>query len=296
MFRPTKRVEGAHRDGIWSVSWSKDKIFTGSLDGTAKLWKEDLTLVSTTIEQKLGITSVLALHNSTSVITCCQDSIIRFYNTPDLEEYSSIDPGHLEAISISLSPTDDCIAAGTHTGIVNLWATSNQIKIETLQTSEDCKFILTTAFSPDGSKIVAASIKGEVFIIDRIKNQIIHKIDAHGMPVRKVIFSKDGNLIYTASDDRHVSVFDVSSGCVVNSFSHTGMAFCVDCSPDNRHFIVACADHTVALWDLGMQRQEQVFDSQHTDQAWGVSFDDTGNRFVSVGDDALLQMYERSVV
>ncbi len=54
------------------------------------------------------------------------------------------------------------------------------------------------------------------------------------------------------------------------------------------------SDHSVYLWDLGMQKREQVYNT-HTDQVWCVAYDRTdkiGKRFASVGDDALCQMYE----
>mmetsp|Transcript_19726 Transcript_19726/g.19833 ORF Transcript_19726/g.19833 Transcript_19726/m.19833 type:complete len:297 (+) Transcript_19726:41-931(+) len=294
MYRPTRRVEGAHRDGIWAVYWSNDAIITGSLDGTAKLWKEDLSLIETTPEQRLGITSIVSLNNNQTVVSCCQDSIIRFHSMPSLKQYAEIDPGHLEAYSISVSKTEDLIAAGSHTGNVHIWSVSNQEKLYALKSSDDSKFFLSTDFNNDDTKLVAANMIGTVFLYDLATQQIVHKIDAHGMPIRKVKFSKDGNLLYTASDDKHVSVFDTRNGSSINSFSHTGMSLTVDVSPDHRHFLVGCADHTVVLWDLGMQRQEQLFEVQHTDQVWGVSYDETGNRFISVGDDALLQLYERS--
>jgi len=294
MFRPSKRIEGAHRDGIWSVFWSKTKIATGSLDGTLKLWKEDLSLCGTTPEQRLGISSVVLLNDSEAIVSCCQDSIIRFFDIPGLKQYGEIDPGHLEAYSISLSRSNDMLAAGSHSGKIHIWSAGNQTEVSTMEAG--CKYILSTSFNDDGTKLAGSNINGALYVFDVHTNQIIHKIDAHGMPIRRVTFSKDGNLIYTASDDRHVTVFDAKNGSIVNSFSHSGMAFCVDVSPDNRHFVVGCADHTVALWDLGMQRQEQIFEAQHNDQVWGVAFDESGNRFVSVGDDALLQMYERSVL
>lgn len=293
MFRASKRVEGAHRDSVWSVDWADDYIVTGSLDGTTKLWTKELKGIATSSEQKMGVTSVVALAGNSSIISCCQDSFIRSYGIPDLTEKVQIDPGLLEAWTISVSPGEDVIASGTQRGGVNLWSVVDFTKVASLETPN--KFILSTAFSPTGAKLASGGIDGFVNIFDLETQQTVHNIDVHAMPVRSVKYSIDGKLLFTASDDRRVCVLDTKSGSIINSFSHSGMALCLDVSPDHRHFIVGTSDHTVCLWDLGMQRQEQIFDSQHNDQIWGVSFDATGTKFVSVGDDALLQMYEKAV-
>jgi WD repeat-containing protein 61 len=142
--------------------------------------------------------------------------------------------------------------------------------------------------------LACAGIDGVVNIFDMNTQQILHKLEAHALPIRSIAFSPEDDLLYTASDDRHANVYDVRSGALVGSFSHSGMAYSVDTSPDFRHFAVGCADYTVSVWDLGMQRRVQKFDT-HTDQVWGVSYDKSdhsGRRFASVGDDATIQIYE----
>ena len=100
-------------------------------------------------------------------------------------------------------------------------------------------------------------------------------------------------MIYTASEDRHVSVYDIKSGQLINSFSHAGKALSVDTSSDGLLFVVGNSDHNVYLWDLGMQKCISKYKS-HSDMVWGVCFDKSSDssRFVSVGDDALIQLYE----
>ena len=130
--------------------------------------------------------------------------------------------------------------------------------------------------------------------LDLASAQVQHKIDAHFLPARKVAYSADGGLLFTASDDRHIGVFDARTGLAINSFSHSGMCLSLDVSKDGRHVVSACANHTVAYWDLGMQRCVQKFESSHTEQVWDVSFDDSGKKFASVGEEGILQLYECS--
>lgn len=308
----SSKAEVAHIEGIWAVSWCGEskKLLTGSLDGTVKYWQSNLEkAIGTTPKQRVGVSSVVASINSdrSMAAACYQDSSIRFYNLLEnsIEEVKVYDEKkqaevpdvlqckHLDAWSISLAPDGLTIAAGSQNGSVALY--SLDVGHENIATFEtNSKLILSSAFSPSVDRMVCSSIDGSVYLFDVFSNQLLSKFNNHALPARCVKFSPDGNLIYSASDDRQVCVYDTMSGVLVNTFSHLGMALSVDASPDHRHFVVGTSDNCVTLWDLGMQRRQTSY-SCHTDQVWGVAFDpkDTaGRRFVSVGDDALVQLYE----
>jgi WD repeat-containing protein 61 len=261
-------------------------------------WDEKLSLVASSAPQKVGVTSLTAVADGSMAIASYQDGFIRFFSLPTLTEISNIDAGVLEALTVCLSPNDDVLATGTHSGAVNFWSMQHEghEKVFTLETHNG--LIMDATFSSD-LKLATAGMDGIVNVFDANAQQIIHKVEAHSMPTRSIRFSPDGgnssgSLIYTASDDRHVSVYDTASGSIVCSFSQSGMAYSVDISSDGRTFAVGCADHTVSVWDLGMQRRVHSFE-QHTDQVWGVRYDRqdaSGRKFASVGDDALLQLYD----
>eukprot|EP01038_Epipyxis_sp_PR26KG_P011530 gene11530-15445_t len=312
--KESKKIEGAHNDCIWSVLWNNTGLYTGSLDGTLKIWdvasdnnNQSITNITNTFtsnKRKVGITSIACTSTGSTVIACYENSNIEFINlsrNSDDENdstikasYSIIEPGLFEAWSISLSPGDDVLASGTNRGGVNVWSMSPDGQHEQIKTIEtQNKFIISTAFSIDG-KFATAGVDGIVNLIDMTTQQIVHKLDAHALPIRSIVFSPDGDLVYTASDDRHVSVYDIHNGLLINSFSHSGMAYSVDVSPNKRHFAVGNSDYSTSIWDLGMQKRVQKFDAHH-DLVWGVSFDksvSSGRRFASVGDDTLLQLYE----
>ena len=314
--KPSAKVEVAHIEGIWCAEFcGEDRLLTGSLDGTVKYWSTSSlgkALGSTKREDgRTGITSVVASVNTerSMAAACFQDSTIRFYNLLEngIEEMKVFDDkkqtevgdklecGYLEAWSISLAPDGLTIAAGNHAGAVNLFSLeTGHEKIATYETKG--KLILSTAFSPSvqNQRMACSSADGTVYIFDVLNQQLLSKLEHHRLPARSVKFSPDGHLVYSASDDRQVCVYDTLSGTIVNQFSHAGMALSVDASQDHRHFCVGSSDGAVSLWDLGMQRCEQTYHA-HTDQVWGVAYDPKDaacRRFVSVGDDALIQMYQ----
>lgn len=79
------------------------------------------------------------------------------------------------------------------------------------------------------------------------------------------------------------------------------MALSVAASPNERHFVVGCADHDVYHWDLGMRKCQSKYQGGHSDMVWGVHYlerRDAGTvkigddyDFVSVGDDGAIQLY-----
>lgn len=295
MFRAYNRVEKAHSEDIWSITWQGDTLLTGGLGGSAKSWNVDDNFKSFVASQshRAALTSIALLSDNSMAITCSQDAKLRFYDVSTMSEVGSISAGFLNAWKLCISYDDAIVAAGGQHGKLKLWSVQEKEEVAVLDSHS--KMILSCAFHESGTKLATAGSDGVVDIFDVLTRRVIYKIEAHAMPIRSIVFS--GNLLFTASDDRNVSVIDVNSGAIINSFSHAGLALCVDPSPDRRHFVVGCSNHSVCLWDLGMQRMQQLFNSQHSDQVWGVAYDKLdpqGKRFASVGDDAVLQLYEQS--
>ena len=292
MFKTSKRVEGAHEEGIWAVKWTEETICSGSLDGTVKLWNDKLSLNSTSHPTKMGITSVSVLNTAGIVVSCSQDSTIQFHDVVDLKTRQSLQPGFLEAWTVSSSRDDKLIAGGSHSGSINVWRVEDG-KISTVFETGN-KLITDVSFSPRGDKLAAVGADGMLSVFDIEGGKLCLQTEAHALAARSVRFSPDGNLIYTGSVDRHVNIYDLNHPVAVNSFSHSGMVLCLDTSPNNRLFVSSCSNHSVHLWDIGMQRSLQSFDTQHCDQVWGVCFNESGNKFISVGDDSSMQIYENT--
>ena len=284
------RVENAHTavsssgrvvsQGIWALAWSQDSIVTGAINGSLKVWDIVAENNRVKIKQKMeyadsnlsgGIVSVATTHNGATAIACYQNSTIRFFDLENQREVGSINPGVQEAWAICLSPGDDVLASGNSSGQVNLWSMKDDdhTLVHQLDT-QNSKFILSTCFNVE-NKLASTSIDGVVSLFDLETLEVQHHLKAHSLPIRASVFSPHGDLIFTASDDRHCNVYDLKSGKLINSFSHASKALSVDSSGDSRHFAVGCADNSVSLWDLGMQKQVTVYNHQHKDQVYSTT-------------------------
>eukprot|EP01040_Poterioochromonas_malhamensis_P001761 gene1761-1875_t len=293
-----KKLENGHNDGVWSFAWTQGSIVSGSIDGFVKHWNiHDGKTSFVSKKHKVGVTSIVALQDGSMAIACYQDSVIRFFDLINKTEKTSLNPGLFEAFALSLSPGEDILASGSNRGNINIWSMQEgNEKIATIPTQND-NFILSTSFSVDG-KLAFSGMDGSIKILDlNNKNgeNLVKLESQHSLPVRSVVFSPTGNLLYTASDDRQISIYDMNTGKCIHSFSNEGMMLSVDASPDQRYLIGGSSQGKVLLYDIGMRRRVQKYDA-HSDSTWCVKYNhynsQFGEVFASSSDDSNIQIFE----
>jgi len=101
--------------------------------------------------------------------------------------------------------------------------------------------------------------------------------------VKSVLFSRDGNQLYTGSDDGTVKVWDVSSRESTNILRHSGYTSAVDFSPDGT--LLAVADwgaQTAVLWQLPGRHQLGIV-GEPSGHCIGVKFSPDGKFLATVG-------------
>lgn len=299
-FTQVRKVDTAG-DCIWTTAWCQGNLLSGSVDGSVRYWdiynKDAKEATFTTTKSKVGITSVVSLHDGSTAIACFQDGTIRFFDIFGQEErkQSRINAGIFEAYSLSLSPQEDLLISGNHRGGLHFWSMEgdNHERVGTLET--EAKQILSTDISFD-AKLVSSSMDGLVQVHDLKTQQLVYRLHDHFMPVRSVSFSNDGNLFISTSDDRSLRVYDMRSGRTVSEFNHGSRAMSGDYSPDGRHIVTGSSDGSVSLWDLGLRRRVDRWEVHH-DAVWTVKFDPQdlgGNAFVSGAEDGTIALFQRN--
>lgn len=195
---------------------------------------------------------------------------------------------------------------------MKLWDTSSWELVATLSIprpesskptdkSSSKKFVLSVAWSPDGRRLACGSMDGTVNVFDVSRAKFLHHLEGHHMPVRSLVFSPvEPRLLFTASDDAHVHVYDAEGKTLIGAMSgHASWVLSLDVSPDGAAVATGSSDRTVRLWDLKMRAAVQTM-SNHADQVWGVAFrpqggsDLRGGRLASVSDDKSISLYDYS--
>jgi len=109
----------------------------------------------------------------------------------------------------------------------------------------------SVAFSPDGTRIVAALVDGRAAVWDAMTNACLLLLKvADDMCIRSAAFSPDGKRIVTASDDGTARVWDAVTGeLFVTLVGHTDQVYSAAYSPDGRRIVTTSLDCTPRVWD-----------------------------------------------
>ncbi len=108
----------------------------------------------------------------------------------------------------------------------------------------------TAEFSPDGARVVTASLDGTARLWDARSGAELGVLRGHREGLRAATFSADGSRIVTASEDHTARLWDAREGGRVAVLEgHTEALTDARFSPDGTRVVTASEDGTARLWD-----------------------------------------------
>jgi len=154
------------------------------------------------------------------------------------------------------------------------------------------RFVLSIAYSPDGSRLACGAMDGGVHVFDTASGAHLHSLPGHFKPVRALAFSPDGRTLLTGCDDMLVHLYDVGAGALVDALSgHESWVLSLAPHPGGAVVASGSADASVRLWDLRARGAALQVAREATDQVWGVAWDGEGRRLAAVSDDRGVVIY-----
>lgn len=171
------------------------------------------------------------------------DHAITLNNLKSLMEYSRLGYGIPEDADISADGNSYAIAAS---GGIFIYTTVGN----TLSSWIDPQGWATSVqFSPDDSKIAVGLRSGEIQIWSG--NARVATLSGHTDQVSRLIISKNGRYLYSASYDQTIAVWDLETKTLIRSIkAHAGPVRDISVTSDARMVASCSNDGLIRIWDL----------------------------------------------
>ncbi|WP_426531805.1 hypothetical protein [Bradyrhizobium sp. McL0615] len=132
---------------------------------------------------------------------------------------------------------------------------------ETIVLQEHTQDVLTSAFSPDGTRIVTGSKDDTARIWRTADGKLLSELVGHKKPVTGAAFSPDGKLLLTSSEDGTVRIWSGESGKLLWILDDQGdrpfynRITTAKFSPDSHFVALTGFDSFISIWDARTGRK-----------------------------------------
>ncbi|HET9298439.1 MAG TPA: WD40 repeat domain-containing protein [Candidatus Polarisedimenticolaceae bacterium] len=265
----TLRGHGAH---VWSLDFSPDGRFlvSGSVDGTARIWKVDDGSLFHSLQHPVGVTAVAFGPDGQTLATGSYDGPIRLWDLTDGRLSREL-KGHQGTVwSLAFHPSGHLLASGGNDTTVRLWRVTDGASVRSIQAHR--LIVWSVAFSPDGEHLASGSFDHDAKLWRVKDGRPLWKAWGDLECVYGVAFSPDGSTIASGSRDKSaihgfvkefvgvdhagrpgdmIRLWRARDGALLTRLSgHREDVHAVRFSPDGRHLATAGVDGNVVLWRL----------------------------------------------
>jgi WD40 repeat protein len=300
-----------HGAEVNSLDFSSDGelLLTGSFDGSTRLWDSfgGLAVTQYTDDDPFSPSEALVwlqIAPDNSLISALSDrSTFLQWRTDTAEELSFLElPG-----DVVLSDRNGALGLVDVAGTFEIWQLDQPAFRTTLQDTDietsgafyintgydDAYPRLIAAFSPDVSKLIAATTDGVLNLWNVADGTLMATFDP--LPddayATALAFSSDGSQLITGDDTGSVYIWNVADGKIAQELGwFNDEVSSVALSPDGRYAIAASLDRSIALFYLTAENVVNLVG--HTGPVRSVAFSPDSSLVLSGGEDGAMRLWE----
>ena len=330
--RPLAQLEG-HKDVVIRVRFSSDgaRIVTASKDKTAAIWD---AATGRRLGVLKGHTDAVwdaefSPGDGQRIVTASWDKTARVWDTASLGVIETIGPRPLAVLKASFSPDGHRVLIQDGQGRSVVWDLRERREVLAFPEPTDASIspesqrVLTirngvavvtaiangkqiaaleghagrtveARFSPDGSRIVTASLDRTACLWDAVKYARVATLSGHPSRVRHAAFSSDSSLVATTDEDGSTRVWEANSGRLLATHRQptadgvngvTEVAF----APRDKA-IFTRNSQSVQLWEIATGRVLASLEDA-SERLTDVALSPKGDRLVTAGPGNKAELY-----
>ncbi|XP_042389082.1 protein CIA1-like [Zingiber officinale] len=167
--------------------------------------------------------------------------------------------------------------------------------------------VRSCAWSPSGTLLATASFDGTTAIWENVGGDFVcvTTLEGHDNEVKSVAWSASGSLLATCARDKTVWIWEMQPGnefeCVSVLQGHTQDVKMVQWHPFLEVLVSVSYDNSIKVWtedgdDDDWQCAQTITEasSGHTSTVWALSFNSSGDKMATCGDDLTLKLWGTS--
>jgi len=291
-------LEG-HTEPVLSAALSPNgrQLVTSSADHTARLWNVETGKQSAILQEHSDIVRSAAFSpDGGRVVTASDDRTARVWNAQTGKQTAILEGHDRRVRSAAFSPDGRQVLTASDDTTARLWdaETGNPMAVIEGHTQP----LRSAAFSPDGTRVIVTTSRGNTARLWNLEsgNSAVlqgnfRDLQGHSAAIGSAAFSRDGQLVVTASGDKTARIWDAQTARQVAALGdHGGAVNSAAFSPDGHYIVTASDDRTARLWDAGTGKLAAVF-SGHLDMVWSAAFSPDGSRILTTSSDGTARLW-----
>jgi WD40 repeat protein len=258
------------------VSPDGNTIASAGSDKAVRLWDINGKLVATLGGHPDEVQAAAFSPDGRVLAAVTRNNIVTIWNIQHQRHVTKPMPtkGIGASTDVAFDPSGGLLATATLGTF--LWNVQNIDQPADITAKFDARIVTSLAFSPDGRRLLGASVGGYMNTWDVSTGQLLNRVNTQQGGVQDIAVTPDGSLLATAGDSRTIKLWDVATGRELGILGgHTAPVQVLAFSRDGRRLASAGDDHNVIVWDTAT-RQHVATLTGHRARVRGLAFTSAG--------------------